>query len=85
MEQADLKARLDALGRNIERAEERLKLKHLFSADHQIKASELRERYRVLCRKVQAEVAREEAHGRHVSNLERSLREWWDSFELDAD
>ena len=82
---SELKSRLDELGQHIDRAEQRLKLKGLFSADHQIKVSELLERYEALSRKLEAEVVEEEAHGHHVSNLERSVRQWLDSLEIDLD
>jgi predicted nucleic acid-binding Zn-ribbon protein len=85
MDMSDLKSRLDALDRHIKEVEERLKLKGIFSADHQLKASELHERYRLLSQKLEEEVAAEEAQGHHVSDLELSLRQWLDSLEIDMD
>ncbi len=82
---SNLKSRLNALENHIQKAEERLKLKGIFSADHQAKASELHERYKVLSQKLRAEVAEEEAHGHHVSGLEMSVRQWLDSLEIEMD
>ncbi|WP_272007534.1 3-ketoacyl-ACP reductase [Roseovarius sp. ZX-A-9] len=85
MTTADLKARLDQLAQHLQRAEAKLKRQDIFSADHKIKALELQERYEALSRKVHAEIAEAEAHGHHVSDLERSVREWLDSLEMDMD
>ena len=82
---SDLKSRLNTLENHIQKAEERLKLKGIFSADHQTKTSELRERYKVLSQKLRTEIAEEEAHGHHVSGLETSVRQWLDSLEIDMD
>lgn len=85
MAEADLNTRLEDLGRRIEKVQARLKLKGLLSADHQIKASELLERYKALSEKMNVEVAEKEAQGHHVSNLERSVRQWLDSLEIEMD
>ena len=52
---SELATRLDQLNAHIDAAQKRLKLKGLLSADHQIKASELRDRYKALSRKVHDE------------------------------
>ncbi len=80
-----LHAKLDQLQQHIQAAEQHLQKKNIFSADHQVKAAELRERYKVLERQVQAEVAENEAHGRHVTDLEQSVRQWLDSLEMEMD
>lgn len=81
----DLRSRLDQLERHIQTAKARLKRKNIFSADHQVNAAELAERYDALSRKVRDEVADLEAHGHHVSDLERSVRQWLDSLEMETD
>lgn len=85
MADSDLKTRLAALDAHIDRAEARLKLKDLFSADHQATAAELKQRYRLLSERLQGEINEAEAHGHHVSDLEVSVRQWLDSLEIDLD
>ncbi len=85
MDTSDLKSRLDKLDRHIQQVEERLRLKGIFSADHQIKVSELHQRYRLLSKRLDKEVAEQEAQGHHVSDLELSLRQWLDSLKIDMD
>lgn len=85
MNNQTLKARLDALGYHIDLAQARLKKKDALSDGHARTADELRERYRLLSAKVREEVADAEAHGHHVSDLERSVREWLDGLEMDID
>lgn len=85
MNTPDLRARLDQLEQHIQTAESHLKQKGLFSADHQVTAAELRTRYKMLSAKVQADVADAEAQGHHVTDLEKSLRQWLDSLEMEID
>lgn len=85
MKTSDLKARLDQLDQHIQTAEARLKQKGILSADHQVTAAALRARYKTLSAKVQADVAQAEAQGHHVRDLERSLRQWLDSLEIEFD
>jgi len=85
MNMPDLKVRLDQLAEHLQRAEAHLKRGNIFSADHKLKALELQARYEALSRKVHAEITEAEAQGHHVSDLERSVREWLDSLELDMD
>ncbi len=82
---SDLKSRLDELDHHIQKIENRLRLKNMFSASHKLKTSELHERYKALSQKLESEVAEQEAQGRHVSDLELSLRQWLDSLEIDMD
>jgi len=82
---SDPRSQLEALGREIEQVQERLKLKGIFSADHQLKQSELRARHLALTRKLNAGIAQDEAAGHHVSALEASVRHWLNSLSLDLD
>jgi uncharacterized coiled-coil protein SlyX len=77
-----LQSRLEQLEQHIQGAEARLKLKNLYAAHHQVKAAELRARYKALTEKLHAEIANEEAHGHHVSDLELSVRKWLDGLEI---
>ncbi|WOI56681.1 3-ketoacyl-ACP reductase [Palleronia sp. LCG004] len=82
MENEDLHDRLELLRRKIEAAEERLHERDNPPHDEaHLTARELKERYRRLQARVSDEVADAEAHGHHVSNLERSVRQWVDSFD----
>ena len=82
---SELRSRLDHLNQRIERAHNRLNVKGLLSADHKITASDLSARYAALSAKVHEDTADAEAHGHHVSDLEKSVREWLDSLEIDVD
>ena len=78
----NLHARLEALGHKIETAETKLREKpHLHSEEKHLTAKELKDRYRHLQARLNGEIADEEAHGRHVSDLERSVRQWLDSID----
>jgi len=81
----DLKSRMEELDRKLQHTEARLKHKGLLSADHQATSAELRDRFKALSQKVQAEIASEEAHGHHVSALEASVRQWVGSLEIEMD
>lgn len=85
MNKPDLKSRLDALSERIDRAEARMKLKSALHDGHAQTMSTLRQRYAALSEKVNAETADAEAHGHHVSDLERSVRQWLDSLEMEID
>ena len=85
MADSDLKTRLSALEAHIDKAEARLKRKHLFSADHQATAAELKQRYKLLSERLQTEIKDAEARGYHVGDLEFSVRQWLDSLEIDMD
>ena len=78
MTYTELQQRLDALGQKIGAARARVKQGH----DHP-KARQLEERYRVLKRKLDEDTADAEAHGRHVSDLEKSVQGWIESFDTD--
>lgn len=85
MREPDMKSRLSQLGAHIDNAEARLKLKGLFSAEHQATAEELKHRYAALSMRVHDEIAETEARGHHVGLLEASVRQWLDSLELEID
>ena len=81
----DLASKLSELEAHIDKAEARLKLKGLLSADHMATARELKDRHKHLSEQVQGEIADVEAHGHHVGRLEASVREWLDSLEIEID
>jgi chromosome segregation ATPase len=72
----ELRARLQELGKQIDRAEEKLKLAQPISLDHKITNAELRARYNVLRQEIGETEGDLEAHGRHVGELEHSIRLW---------
>ncbi|TCS54480.1 hypothetical protein EDD52_13319 [Primorskyibacter sedentarius] len=72
----DLHARLDALNADILKARIELKQKNAWHDGHNLTSGELEARYKFLKSKVDADVADLEAHGRHVSKLEGSVRQW---------
>lgn len=78
MTDTELQQRLDALGQKIGAARTQVKQEH----DHQ-EARQLEERYRVLKQKVDEDVADAEAHGHHVTNLEKSVLGWIASLKAD--
>ncbi|MFZ5963041.1 3-ketoacyl-ACP reductase [Thalassococcus sp. BH17M4-6] len=74
--------RLDALGRKIHGAEQRLRDQaHLYDDHAHLSAKELKERYADLQARLDDEEADAEAHGHHVSNLERSVHQWLESYD----
>lgn len=85
MPDADLKTRLSALGAHIDKAEARLKLKDVLSADHRATAAELKQRYRHLSERLRGETIDAQAHGHHVGGLEVSVRQGLDGLEIDLD
>lgn len=82
---SNLKTKLSELERHVDEAEARLRLKGMFSADHQATAAELKQRYALLSHRVQDDVTEAERHGHHVGDLEASVRQWLDSLEIDLD
>lgn len=85
MDQLELKTRLNALSDRIDDVEARLKFKSLLKDGHAKTVATLRQRYKALSKKVDAENAEAEAVGHHVGDLERSFRWWLDSLEMDVD
>ena len=82
MENQDLHARLDALGRKIHATEQRLREKaHLYHDPTHLTAKELKQSYRNLQARLNGEIAEAEAQGHHVSDLERSVQQWLDSID----
>lgn len=85
MSTTDLQTRLSTLQDHIDKAEARLKLKGLFSADHHATSAELKQRHALLSGRLRDEITQAEQHGHHVSNLEASVRQWLDSLEIEID
>lgn len=84
MKSKDLHTRLERLGETISKTRKRMKREaHLFHDEMHLTADELKERYHALQDRLRGEVADAEAHGRHVSNLEKSVRQWLDSIDED--
>ncbi len=83
MEHTNLHARLDVLGDKIATAQRYIRQNEtLFKQSHHLTAQQLADRYRLLKQKLDHEVADEEAHGHHISDLEQSVRAWFEN--LDA-
>jgi hypothetical protein len=79
----DLHSKLEALGAKIDATLERFRQESaLFKSEQHLTGTQLEERYRMLKARLDGEVGQVEAHGRHVSDLEKSVRSWIDS--LDA-
>lgn len=82
MEDQTLHHRLETLGHKIDRVEARLREEaHQRHDTAHLTAKELKARYVVLQARLNREAAEAEAHGHHVSNLERSVEQWLDSFD----
>ncbi|MBN8292136.1 3-ketoacyl-ACP reductase [Rhodobacter sp. NTK016B] len=82
MENDTLHDRLQALGQKIHNAEEKLREQaHWHHDSAHLTAKELKERYARLQARLNGEFADAEAHGRHVSDLERSVQQWVESFD----
>lgn len=77
-----LYSRLDALSRKVDDTGAQLKAKALWHDGHHLTAGELKARYAYLQSELSGEVIDLEAHGRHVSDLERAVREWVEGLEL---
>lgn len=78
----DLHARLDALAARIDKARFELKAKEDWHDGHHLTAGEFEARYTYLKDELAREVADAEAHGRHASKLEYSVRQWIDGLDL---
>ena len=82
MQHVSLHDRLAALGRKIHAAEEKLREEaHLYRDSTHHTAQELKDRYKTLQARLTGEDADAEAHGEHMSDLERSVHQWLDSID----
>ena len=82
MEHHSLHDRLQALGDKIHAAEEKLREQaHLYNDRAHLTAKELKDRYAGLQARLTGEVADAEAHGDHVTDLERSVQQWLESYD----
>jgi hypothetical protein len=84
MNHTEIHARLAALGQRLHEAEARLHPKRRTTADHQATNAELLERYNSLIAQVDRDDAATEKQGRHVSDLEHSVRLWLESLDRDG-
>ena len=84
MEKNDLHARLEALSGKISKAEKQLHDLKGWSDGHRLTSGELDARYRFLKSELKSEINDLEAHGHHVAKLEASVREWFDSLDLET-
>lgn len=80
----DINARLAALSGKLRKAEARLSAAGRTTADHQATNKELQERYRSLEAKVSRDDAAAESRGHHVSDLEHSVRLWFERLDRDG-
>ncbi|WP_127107241.1 3-ketoacyl-ACP reductase [Pararhodobacter zhoushanensis] len=82
MENDALHDRLAALGTRIETAEAKLREQAHWRHDAaHLTANELKDRYERVQARLNGEIAEAEAHGHHVSDLERSVQQWFESFD----
>ena len=83
VKETNIHSRLSALEAKVNEAQHQLDVKGHLSTDHKTRIGEIRERYEILNNKVINEVKDAEAHGRHVTDLEQSIRLWLDGLDLD--
>lgn len=82
MENDSLHTRLEALRQKIDAAEKKLReQEHQRQDGAHLTAQELKDRYARLQARLNGEAADAEAHGHHVTDLERSVRQWVESFD----
>ena len=79
----NLDERMQELGRKIDEAHEKIRLQHVLFEEHGPTAADLRKRYELLRKRSADEVAEDESHGHHVTELERSFRAWMDRISFD--
>ena len=79
----DLDQRMQELGRKIDAAHEKIRLRHVLFEEHGPTADDLKKRHALLKKKLADEVSDAENHGRHVTELERSFRAWMDRVSFD--
>lgn len=84
MEDHDLHARLEVLSAKISAAKKQLHERKAWSDGHRLTSGELEERYRYLKSELNSEIKDLEAQGHHVSKLEASVREWFDSLDIET-
>ena len=84
MNDQDIQARLSALGKRLQKAEARLRTKGRMTADHQATNKELQERYWKLEAQVSRDDTAAESKGHHVSDLEHSVRLWFERLDRDG-
>lgn len=84
MEKTELHARLDALSGKISKAQKQLHELKSWGDGHRLSSGELEARYGFLKSELNGEIKDLEAHGHHVSKLEASVREWFDSLDLET-
>jgi hypothetical protein len=82
MNKDDLHARLDALNKKITDAQRALFNQSAWSDGHKLSSGEFKARYSFLKSELDGEIEDLQAHGHHVSALEASVREWFDSLNL---
>ena len=81
--QPTLSTRLAELDMQIKQAKEKLRLQHALYAEHGPSLDELAARYAKLDQMLEREVANEESHGHHVSQLEQAVRAWMNHMNFD--
>ena len=75
---AELDQRMRDLGQKLNAAQEKIRLQHVLFQEHGTTAADLKKRYELLQKRLADEVAEDENHGHHVTELERSFRAWMD-------
>ncbi|MEO9576752.1 MAG: 3-ketoacyl-ACP reductase [Roseobacter sp.] len=83
-ENSQLHQRLDELSNRLSQTRAHLEEKKLWNSGHHLTAGQLEARYVFLKKQIDHEAQDAEAHGRHVSDLERSVREWIGGLEIEG-
>lgn len=79
----ELHDRLETLKVRIDEAQEKERLRHVMHNGDCPSASDLSKRYHAIQDMVAEQTEDREAHGEHLSSLEKSVMEWFDSFAFD--
>lgn len=75
-QQQDLEDRLDQLNRKLSAAVDKLDVQHSLHDGHKQTSDELEARYRSLKQALHEQVCDLQAHGEHVSALEKDMLNW---------
>jgi chromosome segregation ATPase len=80
----ELKARLNDLGKRIEKNKKELQLHGIFSKEHQLTQEELDARYKKLKMQLNQEVETLETSNHDVNEFEKAILNWVNSLDLDS-
>lgn len=83
LEKTDINARLTAFQARLDKAEQQLKIRDKATADRKKTIQDFRRRYKIISDRVNKEVDDQTKQGRHVTDLEKSLRLWLNGLDFD--